>query len=115
MENYKIAVATCGNDGLDDTVSGVFGRAETFTIIDTEDQNVINVRVLENSARSYDHGAGPIAVKLLVDERVEVLLSNKLGIGAAELLKQHNIKHIPVKPNVRVEDAMREAIGIFNC
>lgn len=115
MGNYTIAVATNGNDGLDDTVSGVFGRAKTFTIIGTEDKNVINVTIFENSARSYDHGAGPIAVKLLVDERVEVLLSNKLGIGAAELLKQHNIKHMLVKPNVRVEDVLREAIGVFNC
>ena len=87
MRNYTVAVATNGNNGLNDIVSEVFGRAKTFNIISTEDEKVVKVKILDNLTRSYNHGAGPIAVKLLNDERVEVLLSNNIGIGAAELLK----------------------------
>jgi predicted Fe-Mo cluster-binding NifX family protein len=112
LGRLRIAVATNEKKGLEDSVSNVFGRAKTFTIIDAEDQNITDINILENSAESYHHGSGPIAVKMLIDEGVEVVIANQLGIGAAELLKQHNIKHISVKPNTKVEKATREALRI---
>ena len=98
MGNFRIALATNEHRGLEDSISKVFGRAQTFTIIDIEDDKVIDLKILENSAKSFHHGAGPIGVKMLIDEGVEIVLANEIGIGAAELLKQHNIKHISVKP-----------------
>jgi len=110
LGKLKIAVATNEKNGLGDVVSNVFGRAKTFTIVDAKDENITDVRILENSAVSYHHGAGPIAVKMLVDEGVEVVLANELGIGASELLKQHNITIIPVKPGTNVEEAIKKAL-----
>jgi len=34
MVKHRIAVATDGKKGLEDTVSNVFGRARTFTIVE---------------------------------------------------------------------------------
>jgi predicted Fe-Mo cluster-binding NifX family protein len=113
LGKLKIAVATNEKNGLGDVVSNVFGRAKTFTIVDAEDENITDVRILENSALSYHHGAGPIAVKMLVDEGVEVVLSNELGIGASELLKQHNISIIPVKPGTNVGEATKKALRTY--
>jgi predicted Fe-Mo cluster-binding NifX family protein len=110
LGKLRIAVATNEKNGLGDTVSNVFGRAKTFTIVDTEDEKITGVTILENSAASYHHGAGPIAVKMLVDEGVEVVLANELGIGASELLKQHNITVIPVKPGTNVAEAIKKAL-----
>ena len=110
MGKLKIAVATNEKNGLGDVVSNVFGRAKTFTIVDSEDEKITGVTILENSAASYHHGAGPIAVKMLVDEGVEVVLANELGIGASELLKQHNITITPVKPGTNVEEAIKKAL-----
>ena len=110
MGKLRIAIATNEKDGLGDVVSNVFGRAKTFTIVDAEDEKITGVTILENSAVSYHHGAGPIAVKMLVDEGVEVVLANELGIGASELLKQHNITIIPVKPGTNVEEAIKKAL-----
>ena len=110
MSKIRIAVATNKKSGLEDVVSNVFGRAKTFTIVDTEDENITDVRMLENSAVSYHHGAGPIAVKMLIDEGVKVVLANELGFGASELLKQHNIEVIEVKPGSKVEKVIREAM-----
>jgi len=110
LGKLKIAVATNEKNGLRDIVSNVFGRAKTFTIVDAEDEKIMGVTILENSAASYHHGAGPIAVKMLVDEGVEVVIANKLGIGASELLKQHNITIIPVKPSTNVEEAIKKAL-----
>ncbi|MGD2066893.1 MAG: NifB/NifX family molybdenum-iron cluster-binding protein [Candidatus Bathyarchaeota archaeon] len=110
METLKIAVATNEKKGLDDVVSKVFGRAKTFTILDTEDKKITGVNILENSAASYHHGAGPIAVKMLVDEGVQVVLAYELGIGASDLLKQHNITVIPIKPGTSVQDAAKKIL-----
>jgi len=113
LGKLRIAVATNEKNGLEDVVSNVFGRARTFTIVDSEDEKITSVNILENSAVSYHHGAGPIAVKMLVDEGVEVVLANELGIGASELLKQHNISIIPVKPGTNVGEATKKALRTY--
>jgi predicted Fe-Mo cluster-binding NifX family protein len=48
---------------------------------------------------------------MLVDEGVEAVIANELGIGASELLKQHNITIIPVKPSTNVAEAVKKALG----
>jgi len=63
MQKCKIAIATKGDGGMEDVVSEVFGRANTFTIIDLN-KEVENVTVLQNQAKSYKHGAGPLVVKM---------------------------------------------------
>ena len=106
-----MAVATATHEGLEDTVSEVFGRASTFTIIDVDGDELEDVSVLENSALSYEHGAGPIVVKMLVDSGVSVVIGAELGPGASALLEQHNVAHIIVKPGIRVTEAIRKALG----
>ena len=106
----RIAVATDGKNGLGDTVSNVFGRAPTFTIIDAEDEKIISIKVLENPALSYAHGAGPIAIKMLIDDGVEVVLANELGVGASEILEHHNIIFIPAKSGANVEETAKKAL-----
>jgi len=111
FRHVKLAFATNEREGLEDSISRVFGRAETFTILDVEGKNIVEKKILDNPAKSYHHGAGPIAVKMLVDEGVNFVFSNELGFGASELLKQHNIKHIPVKPDIKVRKIFREEIN----
>jgi predicted Fe-Mo cluster-binding NifX family protein len=110
LKEYRIAVATNGNAGLEDVVSNVFGRANTFTIVDVLDEKIKGVTVVENPGGSYKYGAGPIVAKMLVDKGVDFVLAYVLGFGAAGLLKQHNIKHIPIQPNTKVEELLRETI-----
>ena len=47
---------------------------------------------------------------MLIDEAVEVLLANELGVGASELLKQQNVTVIPVKSGTNVEDTAKKAM-----
>lgn len=110
MDKIKVAVATNNKNGLDDAVSDVFGRAKTFTLLDIEDGQITNIQFLENCAIDFHHGAGPIVVKMLVDNGVNVVIANQLGFGASELLKQHDIKMVPVEPGTKVEDATKQAI-----
>lgn len=109
MVKHRIAVATDGKNGLEDAVSNVFGRARTFTIVEADDEKIISVSVLDNPALSYPHGAGPIVTKTLIDDGVEVVIANELGVGASEILKQHNIIYIQAKQGTNVGKAIKKA------
>jgi len=111
MEKLKIAISTKAYAGLEDTVSEVFGKAKTYTIVDLENSHVRKVRVIDNPAASYDYGAGPVAAKTLADLRVNIVMATELGPGASGLLKHHGIKEISVKPGTRVADVIRENFG----
>lgn len=111
MEKLRIAVATTAHGRLQDKVSEVFGRSNTFTIIDVEGNEIRDTEVLENPALSYEHGTGPIVVKMLVDSDVNMVIGAELGPGASALLEQHNVTHIIVKPGIRVSEAIRKALS----
>lgn len=106
----RIAVPTKGSEGLKDVVSEVFGRANTFTIIDAEKGKIKSVEILENPAISYRHGAGPIVVKMLVDAGVNIILATELGPGALAILEQHNIAAITVQPDISVKDSIEKVL-----
>lgn len=106
----KIAVPTKDNKGLEDVVSEVFAKAKTFTIVEVENEQIINVQVLDNPAASYEHGSGPIVAKMLADLKVDYVLAAEIGPGASELLEHHYIRKISVKPNMKVSDAVKEML-----
>ena len=111
MSKVRIAVATKGRRGLEDSVSDVFGKAQTYTIVDVENGEVRNVQVVDNPAASYNHGSGPIASKTLADLKVNLVMATELGPGASGLLEHHNIRRISVRPNTKVADCIREALS----
>jgi len=98
MEKLRIAIPTRGRDGLEDTVSEVFGRANTFTIIDVEGKKIKHIEIVQNPAASYKHGAGPLVVKMLADMRVNKVMAGELGPGVSTLLEQFKIDRDQAKP-----------------
>jgi predicted Fe-Mo cluster-binding NifX family protein len=110
VKKFRIAVATNGKDGLEDAVSQVFGRANTFTIIDIEDGEIGEVKIIENPAASYQHGVGPLVVKKLADSKVNVVIAPEFGPGASTLLKQHQITMISAKPDTIVKNTIEDAL-----
>ncbi len=110
MGKFRIAVATKEHGGLEDVVSEIFGRANTFTVTDVDDGEIKDVKVLQNPAVSYKHGAGPIVVKMLVDSGVNMVIAAELGPGASALLEQHNITIITAKPGNSVGETIRNAL-----
>lgn len=111
MTRLRIAVATKGREGLRDIVSEVFGRANNFTIIEVEEGAIKNVKVLENPAVSYQHGAGPIVVKTLIDLNVNLVIAPEFGPGASTLLEQHKIEKTSMKAGTMVSEAIRRTLG----
>ena len=107
----RIAVASNGKKGLEDTVSDVFGRAETFTIIDVEDDQVKEVKVIENPGAKYQYGCGPIAVKTLVDLGVDAVIAPEFGPSVSSILEQHGVKKHRTKSGIKVEEALKEFLS----
>ena len=107
LNRIKIAIPTKGDKGMEDVVSDVFGKSETFTIIDISDGSIRSVKVVKNPAASYKHGAGPIVVKMLADMEVTAVAAREFGLGASTLLDQNNIKKCKVKADIPVREATK--------
>jgi predicted Fe-Mo cluster-binding NifX family protein len=110
-KKLRIAVATNERGGLEDTVSKIFGRAKSFTIVNVENDDVKSVEVIQNPAVSYKYGAGPIVVKMLVDSGVNIVLAAELGLGASALLEQHNVTNITIEPGSSVSETIKNALA----
>jgi predicted Fe-Mo cluster-binding NifX family protein len=113
LGKLRIAIPTKGQGGSDDVVSDVFGRANTFTIVDIEGTAIRNFKVLENPAVSYQHGAGPIVVKMLIDSEVNMVIAAEFGPGVSTLLDQHHITKITAEAGTTVTEAIRNALSKF--
>ena len=108
---YRVAIPTKGQGGLEDVVSDVFGRANTFTIVDVEKSAIKNLKVLENPAVSYQHGAGPIVVKMLIDNGVNTVIAAEFGPGVSTLLDQHKVTKIKVNAGSSVSESIKNALS----
>jgi len=111
MDKIKIAIATEGYDGLEDTVSPIFGKSKTFTLLNIENGKITNVRVIDNPAAAFKQGSGPIASKTLADLRIDKVITVQIGPGASELLEYHKIKTIIIDPGKTVAQSIREALS----
>jgi predicted Fe-Mo cluster-binding NifX family protein len=78
----KIAVAAKGK-GMEALVDDRFGRCEEFVIFDTETNETVTI---ENEAKNEAGGAGGRAVRILSQNKVEVVLVPELGPKATDAL-----------------------------
>jgi predicted Fe-Mo cluster-binding NifX family protein len=108
---FRVAIPTKGQGGLEDVVSEVLGRANTFTILDIEKGTIKNVKVLENPAVSYQHGAGPIVAKMLIDSGVNTVIAAEFGPGVSTLLDQHKVTKIKINAGSSVSESIKNALS----
>ncbi|MEM4728835.1 MAG: NifB/NifX family molybdenum-iron cluster-binding protein [Thermoplasmata archaeon] len=83
----KVAVPTLGERGLDELVSEHFGRAPTFTIVDSETDEV---KVIQN--RSEHMGGAGKPPEHLAREGVKVMLPSGMGPRALAMFKSLGIE-----------------------
>ena len=110
-KELRVAIPIKGKMGLNDSVSDVFGRATAFVVFDIEEKEIKNLKVLENPAISYEHGDGPIVVKMLIENGVNMIMTGEVGPGASGLLEHHNVKKVSIKAGIRVKEAIKQ-IGV---
>lgn len=98
--------ATTLNGGIDDIITPQFGRTASFTILDY-DGEIGNVEIVENRAASQSSGAGITASQMLVDKKVEVLLTGNVGPKALNVLRSAGIR-IFRADGLRVREAVEK-------
>lgn len=99
----KIAVCSKGND-LNSLCDERFGRCETFLVFDTETKESF---AIDNEAKNEGAGAGGKAVKILADNKVDVVLAPELGPKANEAIKAFEIEAYRTIANLTVEEQIK--------
>jgi len=91
---------------MGDSVSGVFAKAPTFTLIDLVGGEVKEVRVEENKALDLTQGVGPVVIKSFRDEGVDVAVVGDVGPGVKTLMEISGIRLVQVEPGLKVSEAL---------
>jgi len=100
----KILVATT-KGGLDDTVSPVFGRCATFTIVHATEKRIEDTKIIQNLYAGGTGGVGIQVAQLAVNEKVNAVIAGTFGPNAASVLAQAGIEMVPVG-GIAVKDAV---------
>jgi predicted Fe-Mo cluster-binding NifX family protein len=104
----KIAITSMG-DSVGSLISEKFGRAPYFIIYDTETQKSYSIK---NDADKLEHGAGPNAVKKIMDEGCDVLLTGNLGGNALSAIKESGIKYFTqIDSSKKVKEVIEEYLA----
>ena len=108
-----IRLATKGLNGLDDTISEVFGRSPTFTIINIENNTIESIHPESNKSASVEHGAGPLTCARLIKLGVKLVVASEFGPTVSLMLKESGIKEVKVKAGTTVENALQSHLKII--
>ncbi len=82
----RLCVPTVGSGGRDDLVGEHFGRVPTFTVVDSDTDEI---RVLDNT--SEHRGGAGLPAELLAEAGIDVVLCQGLGRRAVQLLSDAGI------------------------
>ena len=99
----KIAVST-GKGGLDDMVFPVFGRCQSFTIVEA-DKEIKGSSVIPNPAMSAVGGAGIMAAQAIIDKGINAVITGNCGPNAYRIFAQAGIR--VYLGSGKVEDAVK--------
>jgi len=99
----KIAIASNGEDETSE-VSEVTGRAHFFLLF--EDNKL--VKTIKNPFRMGGGGAGFSVAEMLSEEKVQIIVSGKIGPNVKSVLDSKGMKHIELH-GVSVKDALEKA------
>ena len=87
-----IAIPSFRKGGLNEIVHGKFGRCDSFTFITLDNNEITQVKVIENSAADETRSAGTLAAKIVRNNGAEKLIISKLGMNASMALDALKIK-----------------------
>jgi predicted Fe-Mo cluster-binding NifX family protein len=83
----KVLVSSTGKS-VDSPISQVFGRAEFYSLVDTED---LSLETFENPARNQSGGAGIQAAQFVLKKNPETIISSNIGPNAFEVLSAGSV------------------------
>jgi predicted Fe-Mo cluster-binding NifX family protein len=87
-----IAIPSHGEGGLNELAHLKFGRCDSFTFITLDNNEIMEVKVIENSAADESHGSGTLAAKIIKNYNADKLIVSKLGPNASMALDSLKIE-----------------------
>ena len=87
-----IAIPSHREGGLNEKVHSKFGMCESFTFITIDNNEITQVKVIENSAADETRSRGTLAAKIVRNNGAEKLIVKKLGPNASMALNSLNVK-----------------------
>ncbi|MEM2990581.1 MAG: NifB/NifX family molybdenum-iron cluster-binding protein, partial [Halobacteria archaeon] len=96
----KIIAATT-KGGLEDAISPVFGRCQTFTVMEVSGGEIKNVKIISNPYIAAMGGAGIQAAQLAINEGANVAIAGSFGPNAYGLLAQAGVETVQAQGIVR--------------
>jgi len=106
----RIAIPSSNGGGLEDTVAPVFARAPVFTIVDVENNEIRNVRTLQNQAAYAGGGAGPMAAQMLINEGVDTVIAAQVGPNAIGAIQAAGIRYYTFPAGTPIKEAVESVI-----
>ena len=100
----KIYIATT-TGGLEDQVAPVFGRCQSFTIVEVDGNEIINTEILENTAYSAPGGAGIQTAQTIANRGCNAIIAGNYGPNAFPILSQSKVNVVTAQ-GVTVKDAV---------
>ena len=87
-----IAIPTYREGGLNEKIHPKFGICESFTFITLVNNEITQVKVIENSAADETRSRGSLAAKIVRNNGAEKLIVKKLGPNASMALNSLKVK-----------------------
>lgn len=103
----KIAISSTGQD-LESQIDARFGRCPYFLIVEIENNEIGEVKAVENVAAAQMGGAGITAAEIVANEKVEAVITVNMGPRAFDVFSQFNIK--VYQGQGKVKDAVQSFI-----
>ncbi|WP_029551061.1 NifB/NifX family molybdenum-iron cluster-binding protein [Thermococcus zilligii] len=92
--------------GLDDRVNPSFGRTPTFTIVDVENGEAVNVQVVPNPGYSQPGGAGVAAAHFVIDQGADVVIAGQFGPNSYGALQAAGVRMVSAPASMTVREAV---------
>ncbi|MFP4005680.1 MAG: NifB/NifX family molybdenum-iron cluster-binding protein [Candidatus Hadarchaeia archaeon] len=102
----RLVVAT-QQGGLEDQVSPVFGRCQTYTTVDAENGEIKNAEVAQNQYANAMSGAGIQAAGFVANQGAEAVIAGNFGPNVASVLNQSGVKMVPAS-GMSVREAVQK-------
>jgi len=96
----KIVVAT-NTGGLEDSVSPVFGRCQTFTVVEAEGKEIKRAEVVPNQFAAAVHGAGIQAAQWVASQGAKAVIAGNFGPNVTNILQQAGVEMVVAQGIVR--------------
>jgi cation diffusion facilitator family transporter len=103
----RIAIPVMDDKGLNSLASLHFGSAPYFAFLEVEEGQIAGFHLKENEGAKLSHKKGIQAARLLVEEKVDVVLAGSLGEGPFHVLGDNLIQIYHLSKSVEVRGAIR--------